>query len=257
MAKKSKSELTRIALKAVATRRRNEKAKKRKNVARAQKAWVTRKEISHGTASYVNGEKKVIRDFLTKLMLALVSPKIGKVLTLPDEFLFEKSIAKIKQLAQLVFIGFEIHRTGVKTEKQARTDYKNQLRIIESTPLLRNRCLQLLKDINEYIMFETREGSFAHILLDYCGTFSTNKQAIAHVIEHDLVKVGGLIWITLNARDKKDRNTNVNLLKLIKKSGGNRYKFELIDGLNPIYKYQGSDNRLGAPMYTAIIRRVK
>ncbi len=257
MGKKSKAELTKIALKAVATRRKNERARKRKLTARAKLAWVTRKEISHGTASYINGEKRVIRDFLTKLMLALASPKIGKVLTLPDEFLFEKSIAKIKQLAKLMFVGFEIHRTGVKTEKQARCVYKNQLRIIESTPSLKNRCLQLLKDINEYIMFETVEGSFAHILLDYCGTFSTNKKAIAHVLEYDLVKVGGLIWITLNARDKYDRNTNVNLIKLIKKSGGNRYKFELIDGINPVYKYQGSDNRLGAPMYTVIIRRVK
>jgi hypothetical protein len=255
--KMTKDERTEIALKAVTTRRRNEKDKKRKNSARAKKAWETRKTISHETASYTNGEKKTIRNFLTLCMLSVLSPKVGEILTLPDEFLFEKIISKIKDLKNLTFRGFEIHRAGVKTEKQARADYKNQLRIIESTPSLRNRCLQLFKDINEYIMFEKREGSFAHILLDYCGSFTTNKRTITHVLENNLVMVGGIIWITLNARDKYDKNTNVNLFKLITKTGGNRYRFEKIDGIQPIYKYQGSDNRKGAPMYTVLLRRVK
>mgnify|MGYP003426007270 FL=1 len=54
---KTKAELSRIAHKAVATRRKNQKAKARKRSAAAKKAWVTRK---------LNAEKKRRSDIAKK-----------------------------------------------------------------------------------------------------------------------------------------------------------------------------------------------
>lgn len=44
---------------------------------------------------------------------------------------------------------------------------------------------------------------YSHAILDYCGTFSTNKEDVKNTIHNDIVKCGGTIHLTVSKRDSK------------------------------------------------------
>lgn len=95
------------------------------------------------------------------------------------------------------------------------------------------------------IIYTATANSFRTMLLDYCGSIKTFGPEIAHAISNDLVKKGGFIYITLCQR-AAGMDTQKQVYDLVRKAGGGRYRIEFEAG------YRDS-----APMYSAVIRRVK
>lgn len=257
MKNKTKAERTEIALKAVASRRRNEKKRAKAFTKRAKLAWVTRRKVVHGTTAYKSKPKFEVKDAIIKMLLSTLSPKNGFIPTLPDLFDFEKRIIKLRALKGLMFLGFEFPYNLMQGKKRTHKKYEQQLDLLKANNKLSSRVFHSLKNINERLMFSQQPDQFAHIFTDYCGTIERNKEAVIHMLKYDLVVNGGLIWLTFNTRDNTTGGgTEIKLKKLIAKYGGNRYKYEPLNG-SDILKYQGSDSGLGAPMLTLVIRRVK
>lgn len=198
-----------------------------------------------------NGKiKKYIHARLLSLMLDEKSPKSGKVATLPFNFVLEEKIIKYKKLNELMFNGYEYGKDPIQKIK-SRIQFKRQTKILKNNKSLAERVVMYNHDINDALLKERESDTYSHILTDYCGTYSTNKETIRHILEKDLVKVGGLVWITLCGRAKRGDSPKKDLPNLIKKSGGNRYKVHTIEGekLFPYFTSQA--------MFTTILRRIK
>jgi hypothetical protein len=198
-----------------------------------------------------NGEvKKILHNRLLGLIRNKRSPKNGVIATLPFDFVLEKRIIKHKDLNGLVFHGYEFGKDQIRAAK-SRIQFKRQKKILRDDTQLANRVVMYNHDINDALLKENESDRYAHILVDYCGMYSTNKDAILHIIKNNLVKVGGLVWITLCGRAKRGDSAKKNLPKLIESAGGNRYKAHNIEG-EKLFPYFTSQS-----MFTTILRRIK
>jgi len=183
------------------------------------------------------------------------SVKTGIVPTLPFNFEFEKMLIKIRALKGLYFNGYEYGYNKTKNT-ECRNHFKVQLRMLEEDKALAKRILVRFENINKVLVFGG-ENQYAHIFADYCGNFSTNKDAIEHIISNNLIKKGGLLWITLNSRSTNgDRDIKNVLPKFVEKIGGANYKIEKIEG-EKAYSYKGSISGKGAPTLALVVRRIK
>ena len=93
-------------------------------------------------------------------------------------------------------------------------------------------------------IYKAKEGQYANLFLDYCGTFTTFKDEIYFAIKHKIVEIDGFVWITVSRMYEKDILKK--LSELCNKAGGNSYNFIL-----------KNNYRDGAPMSTIIIQRTK
>lgn len=60
-------------------------------------------------------------------------------------------------------------------------------------------------------IYEAKEDTFSHAMLDYCGTFSMFRKEITTAVINNIVEVGGTIAVTLvKARDNSDILNNCN-----------------------------------------------
>lgn len=199
--------------------------------------------------------KKEVREGILELLLDKLSPKVGVVPTLPFNFDFEKMIIKIEQLSGLLFWGYEF-AYNVTKGKESRAQFKKQNKILESNRSLGNRVTMFYKNINDVLEYSTPD-MYAHVFADYCGTLITNRKAIEAMFSNKVVQVGGIIWITVNPRNREGkRNTITELVSLCKKAGGSNFRQEKIHG-EKVYRYQGSESGSGAPMYAVAFRRMK
>jgi hypothetical protein len=164
-------------------------------------------------------------------------------------------------LSGLEFHGHEFAYNSQQGISRTHDKYNSQIRILLGNPKLNERVFHIEKDLRERLEKTKIPNCYAHIFADFCNSFESNKEAIASMLKNDLVQKNGLIWITVytdrNIREEKLRgNTEQKLYNCIKKNGGNRYKFEPLNN-SIVYKYIGSDNGIGAPMYTVLLRRIK
>lgn len=267
MKNKTKEERTEIALKAAASRKRNKELLKKKYSERAKKAVASRKKNMQIKDFKGQGHEVNIYKTLDNALLDKQSPKTGVVLCLPNHFAHESKLIKMEQLSGLVFKGFEFSYNPTKSKESERTA-RYQRYILKQNKYLAERITLAYQDINSEILMWVRQSIFSHLFLDYCGSFTTNKNAIAHAIKHDLLEKGGLMWITLSCKGGAikgiNANTNTKLRKLIKENGGNRYEFVPFEGLmesqaKGIFKYKSTKcgHTMGITMYTCLIRRVK
>lgn len=199
-----------------------------------------------------NGQVKdvVIHNRLVSLIRDKKSPRSGVIATLPFNFVLEKKLLKYNELNELMIHGYEFGKDQSQVVK-SRIQFKRQKRILRDDKELSNRVVMYNHDINDALLKEKESDRYAHIFVDYCGMYSTNKQTIQHILENNLVKVGGLIWITLCGRAKRGDSAKKDLPKLIKKAGGNRYKAHSIEG-EKLFSYFTSQS-----MFTTILRRIK
>jgi hypothetical protein len=113
----------------------------------------------------------------------------GKFFTLPgDTCRFEYELNSAVPGNKFHYISVE-YDTG--------TYYKARKRSVTSglhMSLTLNKASEVLLDRDE-------EAYFNHMFLDYCGTFTTYENEVRHVIDKNLVKVGGLIGLTLSLRE--------------------------------------------------------
>ncbi len=249
--KKSKAELRKIALKAVATRRENERKKMLSE--RALKAHRTRrlnaKVSANKTTGYESKSKKSVKEIITELLLSVTSPKIGIIPTLAFLFSFEKKLTKIAELSGLTFMSFESARPVVQGQHETELLVKRQRRIIKKTSSLKSRVFHQENDINDWLLFVKQPNSFPHIFTDYCGNLiGKTRRAVIHILKNDLVQVNGIVWFTFANRGMSAQNA---FLELFGKYAGKRYKIELLEN------YAGSKSGLGSPMTTVILRRIK
>lgn len=206
--------------------------------------------------------KDTIHNRVIELLTDDASPKEGVVLTLAYMFKLEKKLVDIPQLRNLFFHSCEYpYHKKSKIIKYNKV-YRKQLRLLMRNKKLGERCLALFTNINEMLQHETKDR-FAHLFLDYCGSVSTNGKALDLAMQNNLVKVGGIIWVTLCSRSSKgDRVTKI-LPELARKHRDN-YRVEHIKPNSPLntgfFRYQSKmDKRKkrGKTMFTMLFRRIK
>lgn len=213
---------------------------------------------------YVSDGKKIIHNRLKELVQDDASPKEGVVLTLAYMFSLEKELIKLPALRNLFFHSCEYpYQKKNKITKYNRV-YRKQIRMLMRNKKLGERCLALFSNINDVLQHES-EDRFAHLFLDYCGSVTTNGKVVDMVMQKNLVKLGGIIWVTLCSRScKGDRVTKI--LPEIAKKHQNNYRVEQViptNGLNRdnrLFAYQSKmDKRKkrGKTMFTMMFRRIK
>ena len=219
------------------------------------KVVTTKKVVSTDTkeASYESQGKVVVRERLKELLVDKKSPKEGEILTLANLFQFEIELLKLPVLYLLRFFVIE----------KIQSVFNKQCNILRKNKTLDKRVSRLCNGDMTQIINAYGKNSFAHIFADFCGEFANGiKSFTQYVVENDLVKVGGIIWFTYDKRSRSGaKEIDKEVLELIKKYGGKRYKIEQIEG-NKVYEYKGhlsnpNDGRSGSNMLTVIIRRVK
>jgi hypothetical protein len=118
------------------------------------------------------------------------------------------------------------------------------------------------------MIYGVEENTYAHLILDYCGTIPTFAKEIQYAINNDIVKVGGTIAVTVTKRGNSDPNNVVKKLANIttnntKDERGEVEKgieafFHKVTGWNYIiqefFTYQDKGK---APMMLIRIKRVK
>lgn len=211
-------------------------------------------KVKKPVQTFKSDGKTVVKKAILSCLLDKQSPKKGIVATLPFDFNFEKKLIKIPALSGLNFHGFEFaYHVAIGAESRKR--FRSQKKTLRYNKKLAERVVMFNNNIND-VLNKDFSNRYAHILADYCGTFTVNGQTIEHIIKNDLVQVGGIIWVTLSGHDKNGGGTKSKLPALVKKAGGTRYKVEKIDG-EKVYQYQSGVGQSGSPMYVMVIRRVK
>lgn len=94
-----------------------------------------------------------------------------------------------------------------------------------------------------------KKDTYSHLLLDFCQSLVTHAPDIELALANDIVKKGGIIWITVTSRlgrGYKGYNTKKELDNLIQIAGRGNYKIVEKVGYGT-----------GAPMYSIIVQRIK
>jgi hypothetical protein len=145
--------------------------------------------------------KKECRKIVSE-MIGSVPSRFPKILTLPSSnWLWEKEILKQKSTSR--FIGVEHDK---KTFNLMVKKYTENEDLLNSVIGLYNR------PIGE-IIEKSNTNDFDHMILDYCGMINTYKLEIEDVVQRDLVKVGGIISVTLSVTNRhNNRGKEVELI---------------------------------------------
>ena len=154
---------------------------------------------------------------------------------------------------------------GVEFDKKV---YIKSGRKLFKTPTLFNNCSLINGTIGEQI-FKSSENEFAHLILDYCGGFSTYAKEITFAMREKIVQVGGTISMTFSERALGDYGRAI----LDTFGGDGEYKSvtafkHFINGVNMVldsnysietsYRYKGGEKgKKGDNMVLFIIKRNK
>jgi len=171
------------------------------------------------------------------------------ILSLPaDNCLIEKKILK-EVSSKYNFIGCE-YKENV---------YFKLLNTIAKEKIRMSAHLGSVSDI----IYKSKENEFAHIVLDYCGTFQTFQNEIAYAIQNKLVEVNGTISITISERDSGEYNL-MNRINEIAPSKDNDLKINhniktylsIICGMNFKVETSFRYNDTGANMSLFVLKRL-
>lgn len=223
--------------------------------------------VVKGKVVYSVPEKDIIRDAIVNMMLDKRSPKTGIVPSLPYKFAMEEKILAKRALTGLTFHGYEIGYAPGKSKESKKTQIA-QRTILKNNKKLAKSVIMRYGNINDAIQTGSSD-QYAHILLDYCNSLSSNRDAINYVLKNNLVQKGGIVEITLSPRNQEG-NSKLKLEKLIQKFSTN-YRPEIIpllktvktvkDGVNTdikgLHYYSSSVRGMGGTMYVLVLRRVK
>ena len=209
------------------------------------------------SGKYKSDGKLAIHNRITELLLDEESPKQGVVATLAYMFDLEKKLVDIQELNNLQFHSYEHpYKKKAKITKYNKV-YRKQLRLLMRNKKLGKRCFALFANINEMLHHET-ENRFAHLFLDYCGSITTNKETLEMVMQNNLVKKGGIIWVTLCSRSCRGDRVTQQLPEIAQRFSG-RYRVEPILGRKLLGYQSKMDKRKkrGKTMFTMLFRRMK
>lgn len=222
-----------------------------------QRIWKGNNPTTKLKGKFVSDGKQIIHDRITELLLDEESPKQGVVATLAYMFSLEKKLIAIRKLQNLQFHSYEYpYEKKAKIIKYNKV-YRKQLRLLMRNKKLGKRCFALFANINEMLHHETK-NRFAHLFLDYCGSITTNKNTLEMVMENNLVKKGGIIWVTLCSRSCKGDRVTQKLPELSERFS-DRYRIETIQN-KKLFHYQSimdKRKKRGKTMFTMLFRRIK
>lgn len=188
----------------------------------------------------------VVRKVVEAEMLSSSSPKSGDVLTLAYDCSFEIKLSSLKQLKNLIFNVYEFPYLPT-LKKESETIFESQLKIRKKNPRFASKSTLSLKNINDDII-KYRPDSLSHAFLDYCDSYDKNKDAVEHLLKNNVVKKGGLVWLTFSQRRSKDFYKKIK--KVVPKG---RYEFLPFNNL--------TENEKGVYIYDSVfvllLRRTK
>lgn len=214
-----------------------------KNVRRAKKAWVTINKnlgFSHdtlvpdirGIKTYEESEKKKeIRTEVVEACKALPKNDLPIVSLTSHECLQELAIIEALPDTQFHAVEADFDTFRYLMLKKIKHNWAFLVSLVYA-PI-------------SNIIYTSRANSYRAMLLDYCETIKVYGNEIAHAITNDLVVKNGFIYITLCQR-AGGNDTQKQVFDLVRKYGKGRYKIVYDKGY-----------RDGAPMYSAIIKRIK
>lgn len=174
------------------------------------------KEVKNSFNNHDGVQKRIARD----LVITEINDSnlVGKVLGLPF-----KNATFERQLLSDVSKDF----TFVGCEHNQET-YFNMLQTVIDNRLPMS-CIngELIDTINN-----SKRDEYAHIFADFCGQFDTYRKDIKTIFKNKLVKVGGIVAITL-----ANRNSSKNSL------------ISTLNELNPLDSIEGSSIECGVKTY--------
>ncbi len=177
-----KSKMRHAALQAWETRRKNGFVPKGKPVAPVKVAKSYKKRTPDWSG---RTEKKVARAMVFDLIMK--SRLIGLILTLPAvECILERA------LLQKISRKFRFHACEFGKKL-----YRPLFETIKSENLPMIPYFGKIADLIDI----ARQDDYAHLILDYCGEFTTFKKEVAKALEKKIVKVGGIVTVTFSKRD--------------------------------------------------------
>lgn len=201
-------------------------------------------------AKFKHKGKNDIHDNIERLLSSASSPKVGEIATLAGDLQFEYRLSQNPKLKDITYSSFE-EGYSVSTEKISKVRFAQQESFLRYNRSFSDKVTLIKGNINSLVP-KMRSETFAHLFLDYCNSFDTNEKAVKEVLANNIVKKGGIIWLTFSLRAGSKDIIN-RLPKLINQSGN--YVAEKLKGenikerLNGIYTYNH--------MYVIILRRVK
>lgn len=139
-----------------------------------------------GEFSNANGEKKQIARNVIVNAIKLSNVLTGTILSLPSYTLFIELMLEKLVSRKYSFIGCE--REEKVYFRMLKNIIKNKLKM--ST---------YFGSISEKIM-QAKENEYSHLILDYCGQLTTFSDEIIYAIKNNIVKVNGVIAVTLCER---------------------------------------------------------
>jgi hypothetical protein len=170
----------------------------------------------------------------------------GSCLTLPaDKCMAEKLINSKPHCSKLTFKGLE-YLFAVFT---------NLKRNISKEKLFFMKCINHGNIIDEIAV--ANEGSYIHAFLDFCGLLKTYKTCIKEAIRKKIVKVHGIIEVTLSCQRSLGGGDAViaEFKKMLQDEGGNNFKLVKILRYNDEGIKQDDDDK--AKMVAFFIERIK
>lgn len=116
--------------------------------------------------------------------------KFGRVLTLPwKEWALEKVVSE--NASKLLSYDACESNPAVFLEMVANSRIVGRRNVCYPTP------------ISDRI-YAAKEGTYDHALLDYCGALDKQKEELMYALQNNIVKVGGIIAVTLTKARSKD-----------------------------------------------------
>lgn len=148
--------------------------------------------------NYTGGgeQKKIARDkmikYITKSGVEGVAPSL-----MCDKTYIEENV--LKTLPNMNFIGIDKCPNVIATLKEK----------IKAKKLPISTKVAMMSEM----IYGVDSDSYAHLILDYCGCLFTHSKEIEHVIDNDLVQVGGIIAITFKKTMRSGKGQNADFIR--------------------------------------------
>lgn len=141
-----------------------------------------------------NGIAKMQCRTMVAEYIGKISGRNPRILTLPsDKWIWEKEILRHKSESKFIAVEYNIET------------YNNMVKNYIDSIELRNSVECMHNCTMGEVISKSKTEEYSHMILDYCGIINTFHDEINEVLIRDLVKVDGLISITLS---KSNRHNN-------------------------------------------------
>lgn len=137
-------------------------------------------------------------------LIGSIPCRCPKILTLPcDKWIWEKEILKRKSESKFV---------GVEYDNDV---FNKMVKTYMESPELQKSVIGLHNSPMSDVIRKSVTDEYNHMILDYCGIINSFRDEIEEVLVRDLVKVGGIISITLSKSSRHNNDVDKEIRNIV------------------------------------------